>query len=52
MGSGAMMHTPRFKKIGSGIQKLLGGDSQTQRQHGDRINLLLFFQYKERKTSW
>jgi hypothetical protein len=33
MGSGAI-------KIGSGIQKLMGGDSQMHRQHGDRISLL------------
>jgi hypothetical protein len=37
-------------QIGSGIQKLIGGgDSQTHRQHGDRISLHLFFQNKE---SW
>jgi hypothetical protein len=29
MGSGAMIYIPSFIKIGSGIQKLLGGDSQT-----------------------
>jgi hypothetical protein len=30
MGSGAMMYIPSFIKIGSGIQKFLGGrDSQT-----------------------
>jgi hypothetical protein len=29
MGSGAMMHIPSFIKIGSGIQKLIGEDSQT-----------------------
>jgi hypothetical protein len=32
---------PSFIKIRSGIQKLMGGggDSQTRRQHGDRISL-------------
>jgi hypothetical protein len=29
MGSGAMIYIPSFIKIGSGIQKLIGGDSQT-----------------------
>jgi hypothetical protein len=42
MGSGAMTYSykPSFIKIGSGIQKLMGGggNSQTHRQHGDRIN--------------
>jgi hypothetical protein len=43
MGSGAMIYIPSFIKIGSGIRKLMwGGDSQTHRQHGDRISLLLF----------
>jgi hypothetical protein len=43
MGSGAMIYIPSFIKIGSGIQKLIGGDTQTHRQHGDRISLLSFF---------
>jgi hypothetical protein len=35
-------------QICSGIQKLMGGeDSQTRRQHGDLISLLLFFQNNE-----
>jgi hypothetical protein len=29
MGSGAMIYIPSFIKIGSGIQKLLGGDKHT-----------------------
>jgi hypothetical protein len=37
MGSGAMIYIPSFLKIGSGIQKLIGG---IHRQHGDRISLL------------
>jgi hypothetical protein len=41
MGSAAMIYIPSFIKIGPGIQKLIRGDSQTHRQHGDLINLLL-----------
>jgi hypothetical protein len=44
MGSGAMIYIPSFMKIGSGIQKLIGG---THRQHGDLIRLPVFFQNKE-----
>jgi hypothetical protein len=29
MGSGAVIYIPSFIKIGSGIQKLIGGDTQT-----------------------
>jgi hypothetical protein len=32
MGSGAMIYIPSFIKIGSGIQKLLGGDTNTDTQ--------------------
>jgi hypothetical protein len=33
MGSGAVMYVPSFIKIGSGIQKLMGGgDTQTHTQ--------------------
>jgi hypothetical protein len=47
MGSGAMIYIPSFIKIGSGIQKLTAGDSQTHRQYGDLINSLsLFFSSK------
>jgi hypothetical protein len=50
MGSGAVIYVPTFIKTGSGIQKVIGKkDSQTQRQHGDRISLLLFFQNRERR---
>jgi hypothetical protein len=35
MGSGAMIYVPSSIKIGSGIQKLIRGDSRTHRQHGD-----------------
>jgi hypothetical protein len=48
MGSGAMICVPSFIKIGSGIQKLIRGDTQTHRQHGDLISILLFFN----KESW
>jgi hypothetical protein len=47
MGSGAMICIPSFIMIGSAIQKLTMGDTQTHRQHGDRISLLLFIQNKE-----
>jgi hypothetical protein len=30
MGSGSMIYIPSFIKIGSAIQKLIGGDTQTQ----------------------
>jgi hypothetical protein len=42
LGSGAVMHLPSFVKIGSGILKLLRGDSQRDRLYGDRISLLSF----------
>jgi hypothetical protein len=48
MGSGTMIYIPSFINIGSDIQKLIGGDSQAQRQYGDLISLLLFFQTMER----
>jgi hypothetical protein len=52
MGSGAMICIPSIMNIGSGIQKLKAvGDTQTQRQDGDRISLLLFFQYKESRLT-
>jgi hypothetical protein len=44
MGSGTVICVPSFIKIGSAIQKMMeGGDTQTHRQHGDRINLLVIF---------
>jgi hypothetical protein len=46
IGSGAMIYVPSFMKNGSGIEKLIGWDSQTHRQHGDLISLF-FFQNKE-----
>jgi hypothetical protein len=47
LGSGVIIPIQVFMKTGSGIQKLIGGDTQTHRQHGNRILLLLFFQNKE-----
>jgi hypothetical protein len=47
IGSGAMIYTPDSIKIGSGIQKLIEEDTQTHRQYGDLISLLLFCQNKE-----
>jgi hypothetical protein len=50
MGSGTMMYLPSFGKVGSGIQKLLGGiHKQTPRQQDDLISLLLCFQYQENR---
>jgi hypothetical protein len=46
MGSGAMTYIPSFIKIGSGIQKLIGG---IHRRHGELISPLLFFQNKVNK---
>jgi hypothetical protein len=45
----AVMHILSFIKIGSAIQNLLRGytDTQTNRQHGDRISLRSLFQNKE-----
>jgi hypothetical protein len=45
MGSGAVIYTyiRSLIKIDSDIRKLIGGDLQIHRQHGDRISLLSFF---------
>jgi hypothetical protein len=51
MDSGAMTYIPCFIKIGSGIQKLMEEDSQTCRQHGDRISILSYFQNKESRLT-
>jgi hypothetical protein len=43
-----------FIKTGSGIQNLTGGNTQTHREQGDLISLLLFlayFPYFEKKQS-
>jgi hypothetical protein len=40
VGSGAVIYVPSFIKIGSGIQKLMGG---IHRQQHDLISLFCFF---------
>jgi hypothetical protein len=35
MGSGAVIYVPSFLKIGSGIQKLIGGHTDSHRQQRD-----------------
>jgi hypothetical protein len=49
MGSSTMTHIQSLVKIGSGIQKLIGGYTGTQihRQHGDHISPLSFLQNEE-----
>jgi hypothetical protein len=49
IGPGAMIYIRSFIKIGLGIQKVIWGDSDTQtnRQHGNLISLLLFFKNKD-----
>jgi hypothetical protein len=49
MGSGALIYAPSFINIRSAIQKLIGRDTHTDthRQQGELISLLLFFQNKE-----
>jgi hypothetical protein len=42
------MISDAMMKIGSGIQKLIGGDSQIHRQHGDRISLFSFLNKESR----
>jgi hypothetical protein len=42
VGSDVMIYTPNFIKTGSSTHKLIGGDTQTRRHHGDRIRLLYF----------
>jgi hypothetical protein len=42
MGSGALIYIPGFIRIGLGVQKLIEGDTDTPRQHGDSISLLSF----------
>jgi hypothetical protein len=47
MGSGAMIYVPSFIKIGSGIQKLMGGYTDTHGQQRDPIILLYFFKIRK-----
>jgi hypothetical protein len=42
MGSGAMIHIPNLLNIGSGIQKLKGGEIYGHGQHEDCISLFYF----------
>jgi hypothetical protein len=51
MGSGAMIYIPSFIKTGSGIKKLIRGDTQAHRQHDDLISLLPFFQNNESRPT-
>jgi hypothetical protein len=48
MGSGAMSYTPNFTKIGSAIQKLIGGDTDTERTWSLHRTTFIFF-FKMRK---
>jgi hypothetical protein len=45
MGPAAVTYISRLIKIGSGIQKLIGGN--TDRQQGDLISVLLFFKIRK-----
>jgi hypothetical protein len=48
MGSGAMIYIPSFIKIGSAIQKLIGGRGYTETQTAWRSHkCVLFFQNNE-----
>jgi hypothetical protein len=49
MGSDALIYVPSFIKIGPGVQKLIGGDTQTHThgQHRDLISLLCFFKIRK-----
>jgi hypothetical protein len=53
MSSGAVIHVPSFIKIGSGVQKLIGGiHRHTHRQQRDVISLLYFFQNKKSRLKY
>jgi hypothetical protein len=53
MSSGAVIYVASFIKIGSGIQKLVGGHGHTHThththgQQGDLINLLYLFKIRK-----
>jgi hypothetical protein len=47
MGSGAVIYVPNLIKIGSGVQKLIGG-IHTHGQQRDPISPLYFFFFKIR----
>jgi hypothetical protein len=52
MSSGAMIYIPSFIKIDSSIQKLMGWDLQTRRQHDDLIGIFLFFKNKKNRLNY
>jgi hypothetical protein len=52
MDSDVTIYIPSFIKIDSAIHKLIEGDTQTHRQHGDSISLLLFFQNMESRLKY
>jgi hypothetical protein len=49
MGLGAVICVPGFIKIGSGVQRLIVGDTQTDThgQQRDLISLLYFFKIRK-----
>jgi hypothetical protein len=51
MVSGVMIFIKSFVRIGSGIQKLMGGytDAQTHREKGGLKSLSLFFQRRKER---
>jgi hypothetical protein len=49
MGLVVMIYIQSFIKIGSGIQTFIGGDTQTHRQHGNLISLVLLLQNKKKR---
>jgi hypothetical protein len=50
MGSGALIDIQNLITIGSDIQKLIWRDSQTYRQRGDGINLVIYFFFQNKVT--
>jgi hypothetical protein len=50
MGSGAVMYAKSFIKIGSGVQKLIGGIHRHTYAHGQQrglISLIYFFKIRK-----
>jgi hypothetical protein len=48
MGSGAVIYVPSFIKFGSGVQRLIGGDTHTHTRTATRSHkATLFFQNEE-----
>jgi hypothetical protein len=50
MGSGALIYVTSFIKIGSGVQKLIGGDTQTHTHTQQRDLISLPYIFKIRKV--